>query len=183
MPQRGSLVYGFPTSLAPSSEVLSLVTLSLTSICTLHSMLTACPAIMLYFEVSITAPFSPCWQSIWQYNLPQTWLTSFNIHISFLRTLPFAAFAFSDLTSLVSFSLDITGVCWAIQVRWERPFVQLKGFGYHTLSGSLLWVKDFCQWVWQPCPWHHTLWKVSPQKPSQLYLVMGWDSILQVPKL
>lgn len=38
MPQRDSLVYGFPKPLAPSSEVLSLIILSLTSICTLQNM-------------------------------------------------------------------------------------------------------------------------------------------------
>lgn len=144
-------------------------------------MFIACPDVILYFELPVTAPFSPCWQSIWQYNLPQTCLTSFNIHISFLRILQFAAFVFSYLTSLLSLSLDITGVHWTIQVRW-KTFRLFERIWNHTLSRSLLWVKGFCQLMWQPCLWFHTLKNII-SKTSQLYLVMGEIPSCKVPKL
>lgn len=101
---------------------------------------------------------------------PKTELTLFNIYISFMNMLPFVTFAFSHPKSLF-FSTDITGVPWTTQFRWESCFVQLKGFGYHNLTGSLPWVIDSRYDS-------HALdfilvARVSPERPSQLCHLKG----------
>ena len=71
--------------------------------CAVQSMPNACSATIPYFEVSVTAPFSPGWWSIWQYKSPQN-LVAFFQHPHF----------FSPHTSICYLCLLIPQVCFLI---------------------------------------------------------------------
>lgn len=157
------LVRCFPKSLAPSSEVRSLVMFSLTSIWStgyVHCL----PSHIICFEVSITSPFSPSWWSIWQIPPKFSWLLS-------TSTFLFSAYfywllLFSHTLSLLSYSLRTSlGYVGISTLSGKGILISWKDMGTTPWAGSLLWVKDFDGgWVWQPCPWFYTCFKSITSK-------------------
>lgn len=157
------LVHCFPKSLAPSSEVRSLVMFSLTSIWStgyVHCL----PSHIICFEVSITSPFSPSWWSIWQIPPKFSWLLSTSTFL--FSTYFYWLLLFSHTLSLLSYSLRTSlGYVGIATLTGKGILTSWKDMGTTPWAGSLLWVKDFDGgWVWQPCPWFYTCFKSITSK-------------------